>query len=660
LKVKLFYTKSLDEEIHVSELSGFFKELDFSLFDISKIKQNSFTSLFSKYNSLLVLSFAEFKEIKNLLGQSRSKNFSVILYDIYEESFFEQVVPSYIFDVLSNSLSIKKLAFSINRAYIALKNKIELNQLNIEYNVKSKEINTLNSIGTALSTERDVDKLLETILFKCREITESDSGSLYLIRSKDGIEEDHNDYFHNKELLFVLAQNYTKKFDFIQKPLELNKKSIAGYVALTGNPLLIEDAYNLPENSEISHNKSFDKATNYMCKSMLIVPMKNQKGELIGVIQLINKKRNPEIKLSSKKILDEQIIAYDENDKNLIHSIASQAAILIDNTRLYQNIRNLFEGFIKASVTAIESRDPTTSGHSERVADLTVSLAVTVDSINIGKFKEIKFSKSDIREIKYASLLHDFGKIGVRENVLIKAKKLYPHELELLQYRFKYIKKCMELNFTKRKLEFLMENPKNIALEYFSKLEVLYFEKVQELNETINLILSSNEPSVLPQEASDKLNIINNMYYEDINDNEKIEYLTNYELGSLSIKKGSLREDERLEIESHVSHTYEFLSKIPWTNELKKIPMIAHAHHEKLDGTGYPRRIASEKIPFQSKMMAISDIFDALTASDRPYKKAIPTEKALDILGFEVKDNKLDSDIYKLFVDAKIFEVVKK
>jgi len=661
LKVKLFYTKSLDKELHISELSSFFEEIEFlSIDDINKFEENSLINLFSKRgNNLLVLNFEELKEIKDLLNNSINKRFSVILYDPYEELFFESI-PSYIFDILSKPLSKNKLAFSINKAYITLKNQTELNKLHTQYNVKSKEIQTLNSIGTALSTERDVDKLLETILLKCREITESDSGSLYIVRTKDDTEEDINNYFYNKELLFVLAQNDTKKFDFVQKPLELSKKSIAGYVALTGKPLSIEDAYNLPEDSEFSHNKSFDKVTNYICKSMLIVPMKNQKGELIGVIQLINKKRKYETKLESKEIVDKQVIEFDENDKNLVHSIASQAAILIDNTRLYHNIRNLFEGFIKASVTAIESRDPTTSGHSERVADLTVSLAVTVDSINVGKFKEVKFSSNDIREIKYASLLHDFGKIGVRENVLVKAKKLYPHELEILQYRFKYIKKCMELNFTKRKLEFLMENPKDKALEYFDELGKLYFEKMGELDSITNLILTSNEPSILPEEASDKLNTISNMYFEDIDDNNKIAYLTSYELESLSIKKGSLREDERLEIESHVSHTYEFLSKIPWTNELKKVPNIAHAHHEKLDGTGYPRRIVSENIPFQSKMMAISDIYDALTASDRPYKKAMPVEKALDILGFEVKGNKLDPELYKLFVDAKIFEVVKR
>jgi len=637
----VYFSNSLKDDINFEKLSEYINY--------------SFTyNFFLKENYLLVLKDNEFKNFENDLDAfyRKNKNFNIVLYskNIYEKD--------YIFDIFDDSVSIVKLAFILKKSYVNLKNIIELENLKNKVSIQSKELKILNSIGISLSTEKDVDKLLETILYKCREITHSDSGSLYLVEEIKDVKENPNNYFENKNLVFKLAQNDTIKTDFEERVLPLNKKSIASYVALTGKPLLIEDAYNIPKDAEYSHNKTFDESIGYHCKSMLIVPMKNQKDEIIGVIQLINKKKNFNVKLLSEDIVNKNVLPYTDEDYELVHSLASQSAILIDNTKLYYNIKYLFEGFIKASVTAIESRDPTTSGHSQRVADLTVGIAEAINKIKEGKLSQYKFSKSDLQQIKYASLLHDFGKIGVREDVLVKAKKLYPYELNEIIQRFKYIKKCIKLNLTKAKLNFLIKNANNNYESYFKEIENDYNKKIQELNNYLSIIIASNEPSILPEESSDKLKLINTLYFEDNED--KIQYLTNYELESLSILKGSLRENERIEIESHVTHTYIFLSKIPWTSEFKKVPDIAYSHHEKLDGTGYPRKIKSEDIPFPSKMMAISDIYDALTASDRPYKKALPPEKALDILGFEVKANKLDPDIYKVFVEAKVFEITKK
>lgn len=654
-KVKLFYNGSIESELDISELSVPFSALEFQ--KVNNI--NEIHDYMPKYNAIIILHYDDFKEIRGFLDNNQGNKFFVILYDPEEMSLQESNLPDYVCYVLSKPLSGKRLAFSINKVYATLKNHLELSKLYHKTDMQSKELHTLNSIGISLSTERDIDKLLETILFKCREITESDSGSLYLVEEMKDIPADPNNYLSNKKLLFKLAQNFTKAVPFKEQLLELNKKSISGYVALTGNPLLIKDAYDLPEDSEYKHNKSFDQSIGYRCTSMLIVPMKNQKDELIGVIQLINKKINPEVKLTSYEIVKEQVVEYDESDNELVFSLASQAAILIDNTKLYYNIKNLFEGFIKASVTAIEARDPTTSGHSERVADLTVALAEKADAADSGSLGLIKFSRSDLQQIKYASLLHDFGKIGVREDVLIKAKKLYPYELDLLKQRFSYIKKCMELNLANAKLSYIMEHGKEKALIYFEEIGHFYNEKLKELDNSLNIIITSNEPTILAQESSEKLKMLSGLIFEDL-DNTRIQYLSPYELESLSILRGSLRENERLEIESHVTHTYEFLSKIPWTNEFKMVPDIAYSHHEKLDGTGYPRKISSEFIPVPSKIMAISDIYDALTASDRPYKKALPTEKALDILGYEVKANKLDPDLFNLFVEAKIYEVCKR
>lgn len=644
-KINIFCTKNSLSESIIADLKKSFDS--FQLL-------NNFENL-NFNNSILILDTNRFNQIKNRFDEK--DNFYLIILD-ENQLFDDNNLNDYVFDII-NIISTKKILFSLNKAYIALKNKIDLNTLSGKYEIQSKELNTINAIGISLSTERDVDKLLDTILLKCREITESDSGSLYIVEEDENINFDPNNYFSNKNLIFKLAQNSTAETDFKERTLELNKKSISGYVALTGKPLLIKDAYHLPDDSEYKHNSSFDEISGYKGISMLIVPMKNQKDEIIGVIQLINKKRDFNIKLDSIEAINNQVIEYDQSDQNLVYSLASQAAILIDNTKLYYSIRNLFEGFIKASVTAIEARDPTTSGHSERVAGFTVALAETVDSISSGELSLIKFSKSDLQQIKYASLLHDFGKIGVKEDVLIKAKKLYPYELQSVVQRFKYIRKCMELNFTKAKLQYIIENPKEKALKYFEEIDLDYQEKVKELDNSLDIIIASNEPNILPQESSDKLKVLAGFSFEDFN-NTKITYLSPYELESLSILKGSLRDIERKEIESHVTHTYKFLSKIPWTNEFKQVPDIAYSHHEKLDGTGYPRGIKADSIPVPSKMMAIADIYDALTASDRPYKKALPIQKALDILGYEVKAKKLDEELFKVFIDAKIYEVYEK
>lgn len=645
LKIELFYTKKINAEIKINDLTNLFKNIEFKEIELFNEPD--------KHNIIICF----FDELAKLDSKWEENNFYIV-FDPNENIFNNEKKYTYVNEIITGKLTAKKLIFSINKVFITLKNDLELSEIHRRYNLQNKELKTLNSIGISLSTERDINKLLDTILLRCREITESDSGSMYIVEEIPDIEYNKNNYFSNKQLIFKLAQNDTIKTDFKERILELNKKSIAGYVALTGKPLLISDAYNLPENAEYTHNQSFDKATGYKCKSMLIVPMRNQKDEIIGVIQLINKKSINNINLPSEELVDKYVTNYTDEDKELVYSLASQAAILIDNNKLYYSIRNLFEGFIKASVTAIEARDPTTSGHSERVADLTVDLAKKIDSVSNGRFTEIKFSNIDIQQIKYASLLHDFGKIGVREDVLIKAKKLYSHELDSIIQRFNYIKKCMELNMANAKIKYLLDNSKEKALSFFPNIEKSFSEKIKELDESLNVILSSNEPSILAEASSNKLKELFGVHYEDF-DGTQIHYLNKYELESLSISKGSLREDERLEIESHVTHTYKFLSTIPWTNEFKQVPEIAYSHHEKLDGTGYPRRINSENIPLPSKMMAISDIYDALTASDRPYKKALPVEKALDILGFEVKANKLDADLYKIFVDAKVYEVVK-
>ena len=509
-----------------------------------------------------------------------------------------------------------------------------------EYSIKLQE---LNSIGIALSSERDPDKLLELILKKSRDIVYADAGSLYLVEQNDRKE---------RILRFKLSQNDTFPFGYQEFTMPISKGSLAGYVALTGYTLNLDDVYQLPTDVEYHFDQTFDHRTGYRTKSMLVIPMKNRSNETIGILQLINRKKRRDIVLDTPQRVDEDVIPFDLVNEELVLSLASQAAVAIENNILYKNIEGLFEGFVNASVTAIESRDPTTSGHSSRVARLTVGLAELVDRVDHGAFAGVRFSREQIREVRYASLLHDFGKVGVREEVLVKAKKLYPGKLEIIQERMAFVKKAFELENSRARLDYVLAEGREAYLLARPRFD----QELAEIDDYLKVVTDANEPTVLEEGSFLRLMDIAQRTYQDIYGAAK-PLLTQDEVTQLSIRRGSLDSRERLEIESHVTHTYKFLSQIPWTNDLKCVPEIAYAHHEKLDGTGYPRAIPNFEIPIQSKMMAIADIFDALTASDRPYKKAVPLEKALGILQLEAKDQHVDATLLELFIEHRVFEV---
>ena len=508
------------------------------------------------------------------------------------------------------------------------------------------EIDQLNQIGIALSTQRDRDSLMELILQKSREITNSDAGSLYLV------EEDEKE---EKRLRFKTTQNDSLQVHLDEFTMPINASSIAGYVALTGESLHLEDVYNIPASLSFRFNPKFDQESGYRTKSMLVVPMKNPQGEIIGVVQLINCKRDAHLRVDSRTA-DEVVIPYPEGLRALVSSLASQAAVAIENNRLYESIQTLFEGFVNASVVAIEARDPTTSGHSFRVADLTVGLAEAVDRADSPDFCDIQFSRSEMKEIRYASLLHDFGKVGVREDVLVKAKKLYPQQMDVVRQRFDYVRKAVQQEHAERQLTYLLEKSREEFLARQEEFQRDFTERLAELDDFLQFVLKCNEPTVLPEGNFQRLTQLAAVQFLDW-EGQPRPLLTPGEASLLSIPKGSLDEKERQQIESHVVHSFNFLSQIPWTKEIRNIPTIARAHHEKLNGTGYPYKLTAAEIPFQSRMMAISDIYDALSASDRPYKRAVPTEKALDILAQETKQGLLDSELFRLFQETEVYKL---
>jgi HD-GYP domain-containing protein (c-di-GMP phosphodiesterase class II) len=495
-------------------------------------------------------------------------------------------------------------------------------------------------VGRALAAEKDLDTLLGQILTHARALTNADGASIYT-RDSGGA------------LYFRLWQNATTgNAPGIQK-MPVSESSIAGYVAHSGETLVLDDAYATPPEAPYRFNQDYDRKSGYRTCSLLTVPLTNKANEVVGVLQLINRKDSAEALLRTIADVEAHVRPFDEQDRLVAGSLAGQAGVALENSMLYADIERLFEGFIRASVQAIEARDPTTAGHSERVADFTEKLAVAVDRNDQHELRDVRFSRDELRELRYASLLHDFGKVGVREYVLVKAKKLQPHQLDLVKQRFRYARASLErrayralLALHDRKLP-----PDQFALERMAIERQLAAEH-EKLDRYLKVVLTANEPNVLPGDVSAELQALTEFQFPG-EEGESLPLLHDFEFTDLSLPKGSLNSEERLEIESHVTHTFAFLSLIPWTKNLANLPNIAFAHHEKLDGTGYPRKLPQQEIPVQSRMMAISDIYDALTAPDRPYKRSMPPEKALDILGAEAKSGKIDTQLYKVFVDSR-------
>jgi HD-GYP domain-containing protein (c-di-GMP phosphodiesterase class II) len=521
----------------------------------------------------------------------------------------------------------------------ALRNACDHARARQEAAATRRELEELNQIGVSLSAERDTDALLTLILTKAREITRSDAGSVYVVEE---------DAHGARRLRFKHAQNDSVRVPFTEFTLPIDDTSVAGHVALTGTVLQIDDAYRLPPGSRFRINRDFDERVGYRTKSMLVVPMTTPQGTVIGALQLINCKPDPTTVFTTPATVEAGAIPYPDRFRSLAASLASQAAVALENSRLYQSIQTLFEGFVQASVTAIESRDPTTSGHSFRVADFTIALASAVDRADDGVFRDVRFSPDEMKEIRYASLLHDFGKVGVREEVLVKAKKLSPGHLDLIRQRAEMIRRGIELVHARRKTDWLIAHGREGFEACCARWDTELAIVLADLDQHLKAVVAANEPTVMPDDASAGLRELAERVYPDLG--EPLPLITPEEARILAIPRGSLTPEEYRQIQSHVVHTYQFLRQIPWTKELRRVPEIARSHHEKLNGSGYPDGWRAADIPVQTRMMTISDIFDALTARDRPYKPALSVERALDILTQERQAGAVDGALLQLFI----------
>jgi HD-GYP domain-containing protein (c-di-GMP phosphodiesterase class II) len=499
----------------------------------------------------------------------------------------------------------------------------------------------LVDIARAMTTERDVDQLLGLILAKSREVTGADAGSIYTVEKEHG----------RSVLRFKLTQNDSVDFGLHAFTIPVSEHSMAGTVALRRIVLNIADVYELPEDVTYRVDPTLDRKTGYVTRSMIAVPLISRRNDVIGVIQLINKKRHAARKLLTRADVEENVIPFDDRSRELVTLLAAQAGASLETAMLYGEIQALFDGFVHASVEAIESRDPTTSGHSRRVADLTIALARVVDSVAEGPFAHVHFDGDDLRELEYACLLHDFGKIGVREKVLVKAKKLYDEEKTVIRMRFDYVARTIEADVLARKVRILESGGSSRSMD---ALDAELAHRLEKLENSWKAIEAANEPTVLREGDFARIQTIASEPYVDLR-GEIRTLLDPEDTECLLVDRGTLTPSELEEIRSHVMHSLRFLSRIPWGKSLQRLPFIAGAHHERPDGTGYPNRLRSDEIPVQSKLMSVADVYDALTASDRPYKKAVPVPRALDILARSAADGQLDSEAVRIFTQSAVW-----
>jgi HD-GYP domain-containing protein (c-di-GMP phosphodiesterase class II) len=523
----------------------------------------------------------------------------------------------------------------------------------------ARALRHLTEIGLALSAERDIDRLLEMILTKSRELTSADAGSVFLLQNSTEAEEKGE-----QALYFCKAQNDSIVFQ-TTSTFAVSSSSLAGYAALTGQTLRFDDVYELPTDAPYRFNPALDKQTGYRTKSVLVVPMKNHRDEVIGVLQLINRKaqRGPLTWRDGtipEDAIDDEVLPFDAQSSDLASSLASQAAVALENSRLVRTLEELFESFVLASASAIEDRDPTTSGHSQRVTKLTVALAEAINTENDGPFGEVHYSPIQLRELRYATLLHDFGKIGVRENILVKSHKIEPIHFEGVITRLQLRRAECCTRAAEAKYEALK---RGASEQEFEAINAAAEAELKELDELATTLTQANNPTEtwVPDEAwlqrKTLLEQIATLDYPGPEGRQPL--LTEQELQALLIRKGSLTREEFEQIKQHSQLSYEFLSRISWTPEYAAIPSIAYGHHEKLNGSGYPRGVTGESILLQTRLMTVADIYDALTASDRPYKKAMPRERALQILRDEAAMGCLDSDVVELFIRHEVYRVTE-
>ncbi len=505
-----------------------------------------------------------------------------------------------------------------------------------------QQINRLSEIGRALSGEYDLNTLLEKICDEVRKFTYADACTLYIVKEKQL----HIRIFQNHTMGIRMGGKTGEEINM--PPVDLVESNVSAYVALKGISVNIPDVYDT-DLFDFTGPKEFDQETGYHSTSMLVCPMRNHENDIIGVLQLVNA-LNPDTR---------EIIPFSPDYVSLTESLASQAAVSITNARLINDMEHLFESFVEVMATAIDEKSPITGGHIRRVANLTMVMAEELHNTNKSPFKNTHFTPEKFHELRVASWMHDIGKVTTPVEIIEKSKKLETifDRIQFVDLRMQFIMQSIQLESAQTQLKWIQkgESPDKIK-----KLEETTAKAVQELKEIREFINKCNEPSEFLEDAFiERLQEIAKKTYKD-EYGKKQPFLTADELKNLSIRKGSINEQERQIMKNHAQITLDMLAKIPFTKKLKNIPNFAGAHHECINGLGYPLGLQGDEIPFEGKLMAVTDIAEALTAKDRPYKKAMPLEQVYKILRNMADNNELDHDLVEFFINENIYGVYQE
>ena len=503
--------------------------------------------------------------------------------------------------------------------------------------VLEDRIHRLSEIGIALSTESDSNKLFEMILEEAKNITQADGRTLYSMNKKGDLE---FEILRNDSMNTIMGGTSGVEIPYYPVHLWLddktpNQKNVSAYVALTGKTVNIKDAYQ-EKGFDFEGTKNFDKKSGYRSKSFLTVPLKNHEGEIIGVMQLINARNDKG-----------EVISFNQEMQEQVESLASQGAVALTNKRLVEELKTLFEAFIKLIATAIDKKSEYTGGHCERVPIITMMLADAVANIKEGKYKEFSMTDEERYELYIAAWLHDCGKVATPPHVVDKGTKLETifDRIELIKTRMELLKRDAEIAFLKRQLK------GGVSEEY----DETYLKTLREIDDNMKFIEKCNVGGeYMEEELQEKVRSIGATQL--FMNGESQNLLTDEEISNLNIPKGTLLPEEREIINDHIVITIEMLEQLPYPKNLRNVPEFAGGHHEKMDGTGYPKGLNESQMSTQAKIMAIADIYEALTAADRPYKDGKKLSQAMRIMGFMKNDFHIDEDLFEIFVTSGVYK----